>query len=173
LALAAAIPACESRPLREGAQITRVPEGFLFDANLSYARLVFPERVMVRQRGYATPGEDVYGAIVITEYAGAIGEAAIREARAAIEARYRQESYGPVESTIVAERPAWAWFERQTWKGRTSVAYHAVIPWDAATTYTVEFSSNDPRTRGEDFMRETVASFVVAKHGRPERPRKA
>lgn len=157
-----ALAGCDARkPLKEGAQLTDVPEGFMFDPNMRGGRPVFQERTKVRQRGYMTFGEDVHGSIMITEYAGTTDKRDAERARAALATRYPKQTYDALHEITLDGRPAWAWFEETSYKGRMRREYKAVVSYDDVT-YTIEFSTNDPHHRERAFMEHTVGTFVVA-----------
>jgi hypothetical protein len=153
-----------SKPLIEGAQVTDRPVGFLFDANATAARKVFPGRRVVDQRGYFTPGEDNACSIMITEYEGPTSYEEVRSAREVAAARYGHSTdYGAVDATVIDERPAWGYLVTQHYRGEiSSLTYTAIVSYAKDDrTYTVEFYASDPRYMNEDFLAETVKTFTV------------
>jgi hypothetical protein len=156
-----------SKPVLEGGQVSRVPEGFLFDANASAARLVFPEKSMIDQRGYFTLRDDDHCSIMITEYQGAAtcDEATAARDRAARE--YGYQDYGPVEELVIDGQPAWGWLITQ--HGKDSVSsynYTAVVPYEEeGLTYTVEYYASNPRFRDPEAQKEIVQRFEVKRAG--------
>jgi hypothetical protein len=162
-----AIAACYERPLREGPQLRRFPEGMKYDGNMSYGRLVFPERKPVRQRGYMSMpviGEDgPHTSIAITEYAGVTTEDEALRAQQAIAIRYPRDKCTAIEPVTIDGRPAWGWFEHQydhKSQERASLEWNVIVSYDA-TTYTIEFFSNDPKMWVPEMMKDVVSSFVV------------
>jgi len=153
-----------SKPLMEGAQVPDRPAGFLFDANATAARKIFPDRQVVDQRGYFTPGEDNACSIMITEYAGPTSYDDVRAAREAAATRYGHNAdYGQVDATTIDKRPAWSYVVTQHYRGKvSSLTYTAVVSYAKDDrTYTVEFYASDPRYMDEDFLARTVNAFTV------------
>ena len=153
-----------SNPQVEGGVMPHPPDGFAHDPNGTAARLVLPERAMVRQRGYFTRG-DPHSSIMITRYTGATGAAEAAAARDRHAGRYRSEEYGGVETIEIDGRTAWGWTITQGYQGKVySFEYTAVVPYQDET-YTVEFFTSDGKLMNWNFLRETVQTFTVARAG--------
>lgn len=155
-----------SKPALVGAQVTKAPPHFMFDANATAARLVFHDRPKVDQRGYFyMTRDDEHCSIMITEYAGST---TYEEAKAALEyhrRKYPYPTYGTLESLRVDGRSAWGWMTEQHHKGElSSITFHAVIPYEEEQkTYTVEFYAGVDKFMDEGLLRDTVTSFTVKK----------
>lgn len=148
--------------LREGPQVPRRPDGFLYDANASAAALVFPARRKLRQFGYFRPAEPG-GSIIVTQYPGATQEHEARHERNRSAKEYAWQEYGGVEHLMIDGRPAWGWTEIQRPSGKTlALGYTAVVSYDDVT-FTVEFNTDDPALFDPIALRESVESFVVAR----------
>lgn len=149
---------CAREPKR--GRIGRAPEGLLFDANASAARLVLAGRELIDQDGWFTAG-DLGSSIMISRYAGSAGTDEIEAARAGFAGRYTYAEYGELEELTIDRRPSWGWLETQSGSGHVSaMAFTAVIPY-GDETYTVEFWSAEPRFMDADALRKTVATFGV------------
>jgi len=161
--LALWVVAC-SRPVLEGAQVTRVPPGFGFDANATVARLVFPDREKMDQRGYFALGpDDVHSDITITEYAGKTTYEQAAAARSAAASKYGYAEYGPLETLLLDGRTAWGWTVTQRARGEvTGLEVVAVVCYPkAGHTFSVEFYSCDSRYMDAELMKKTLAGFTV------------
>lgn len=158
-----------SKPLIEGSQVRKVPAGFLFDLNASAARLVFPERKMLDQRGYGTLGlNDEHCSIMITEYSGATPYETVHTAYEAVKKKYpHNHRYGPLEPLFIDKQPAWGWLETQIYKGEvSSLKYVAVISHEGeGVTFSVEFYAAEKKYMDEGFMKETIQTFTVKHRG--------
>lgn len=153
-----------SRPQVVGPQITRIPPGFMFDANATGARLVFHERPKVDQRGYFyMTRNDEHCSIMITEFAGPTTVEEARAARDHHRRTYGNQEYGAFESFRIDGKEAWGWETRQTYGGElASVAYQAVVSCpERDATYTVEFYAGVDRFMDPDLLRDTARSFRV------------
>ena len=163
LAAILGLSAC-SGPKREGPQIPKVPEGFLWDANARKARNIFPDDRKLRQGAWATfaIGEDDHSSIYITTYRGPCTPNDVADARQDHVRKYGGHvEYGPIEDLTIDRRDAWGWLETQRYKDRiSSYQYTAVIPYDTLT-YTVEFHSSQERFMDPAFMRDLVGTFIV------------
>ena len=152
------------RPLIDGPQIRKAPEGFLFDANFSAARKVFTDRPPTDQRGYMTMDEDTHSSITMTEFPRA---ATYEDAQAALEydrTKYGRDSkYGSIEATIIDKHPAWIWTKTNMYKGEvSSLETIAVVSYEEHdATWTVEYSCRIPKLMDFDGMEETVKTFTV------------
>ena len=152
------------RPLIDGPQIRKAPDGFLFDANFSSARKVFTDREPTDQRGYHTMGEDTFSSITMTEFPRAATYEDAQAARDYDRQKYGQDSeYGPIKATIVDKQPAWGWTKTNMHKGKvSSLEYIAVVSYEKHdATWTVEFSCRLPEYMAFEFMEETVKTFTV------------
>jgi hypothetical protein len=156
-----------SKPVLEGGQISKVPEGFFFDANAEAARLVFPDRAKLDQRGYFAMRDDEHCSIMITEYEGTTEHEAVTTARDRAAEKYSYQDCSEVEPLHIDGQPAWGWLVTQRVKGEiSSYKYTAVVSYeDDNLTYTVEFYASDPRYRDPEFQKETVQGFEVQKAG--------
>ncbi len=153
-----------SQPLMDGAQVPGRPEGFVFDANSSAARKVFPDRQVLDQRSYFTVSGEYSNSIMITEYAGETGYEEVQAAREAAEARYGgNTAYGPIDATVIDKRPAWTYLVTQRYRGDiSSLTYTAVVSYGkTGRTYSVEFHASDPRYMDEALLAGVVKSFTV------------
>lgn len=154
--LAGLAAGCSREP--ERGRIGRAPEGFLFDANATAARHVLPDRELIDQDGWFTAG-DPGSSIMISRYEGAADAAEIEAAHDDLAGRYGYAEYGEIEELTIDRRPAWGWLETQRLDGRlASLAFTAVIPYEG-DTYTVEFSSAEPRFLKAEALRKTVSTF--------------
>lgn len=152
------------RPLIDGPQIRKAPDGFLFDANFSAARKVFTDRQPTDQRGYHTMGEDTFSSITMTEYPGAASYEDAQEAREYDREKYgRDADYGAIKATIVDKQPAWIWTKTNHYKGEvSSLEVIAVVAYeDRDMTWTVEYSCRIPELMNFEGMEETVKTFTV------------
>lgn len=155
-----------STPLVVGGQITKIPPGFMFDANATGARLVFHEREMVDQRGYFyMTHDDEHCSIMITEFAG---PTSYEEAKSALDyhrSTYPHKKYGALESMQIDGEDAWGWESFQHHKGEaTALEYHAIVSYpELNTTYTVEFYAGVNRFMDAQLIKATVGSFAVKK----------
>jgi hypothetical protein len=152
------------RPLIDGPQIRKAPDGFLFDANFSAARKVFTDRPPTDQRGYHTMGEDTFSSITMTEFPRAATYEDAEAAREYDRQKYGQDSeYGPIEATIVDKHPAWIWTKTNMYQGQvSSLEYIAVVSYEEHdATWTVEYSCRIPKLMDLDGMEETVKTFTV------------
>lgn len=153
--------ACSKHTFRDGPQIGRQPEGFVYDGNAEAARLVLPDREKVRQRGYGTMTEP-HNSIMITEYAGATSDEEILAAREASRKRYSYLKYGEVEELVIDKRPALGWTESQFVGGElASIEYVAVVSYEEAT-YSVEFYASQLKYQNKAYQKEIVSTFFVA-----------
>jgi hypothetical protein len=153
--------ACSKHTFRDGPQIGRQPEGFVYDGNAEAARLVLPDREKVRQRGYGTLTEP-YSSIMITQYTGGTSDDEIMAARDASRERYKYLKYGDIEELIIDERPALGWTETQFVRGElASVEYVAVVSYEQAT-YSIAFYAAQPEYRNTAYQKEIVSTFFVA-----------
>lgn len=167
LMTASGLSAC-AKPQMEDLHIPGGLTGFLFDANATKARNVFPEREQLRQYGWMTFGEDV-NSLMVTKYAGAATAEEIEAARDAQAARYGRDTmrYGDVEAITVDGRLGWGWLETQIYKGElASLEYKAVIPFDDVT-YAVEFHAGKPDYQDEAKLKAVIRQFQL---GRTEFP---
>jgi hypothetical protein len=152
--------------LREGPNITGVPEGFLYDENATSGRPVLPQRRLVSQSGWMTLNEP-HCSIMFTEYEGVADAGEISAARSEYARRYTHETYGALEPLKIDQRAAWGWTESQTLRGAlASLEYTAVVPYDDAT-WTIEFYAADPKHRDPAFLKQLVTSFRLGKRTRP------
>lgn len=151
-----------SGPEREGPQIPKVPEGFIYDANASQGRNVFPDARQVRQSAWTTLGEDEHSSIFFTTYRGAATREEVAAARADQESRYGSYmEYGPLEDLTIDERPAWGWLETQWYREEiASLEYKAVVVYDSLS-YAVEFHSSEPRFMDAATLKALVETFRV------------
>ncbi len=153
-----------SGPKREGPQVQDVPEGFIWDANASKARNIFPDERMVRQGAWTTMaiGDEDNSSIYITTYRGASDRYAIADAREDQVRRYGNHvDFGPLEELEIDGRDAYGWLETQHYKGElSSYQYKAVVPYDTLS-YAVEYYSSHQRFMDPEAMRVLVTSFIV------------
>lgn len=155
-----------SKPRVAGGQITRVPPGFMFDANAYAARLVFHQRESVDQRGYFyMTHDDDHCSIMLTEFSG---PTSYEEAKVALEYHrktYPGEKYGALESLRIDGQDAWGWESFQQHDGDlTALEYHAIVSYpDLNTTYTIEFYAGVDRFMDSKLIKATVESFAVKK----------
>ena len=153
-----------SSPRIEGPQIEDPPSGFAFDPNCGAARVVLPGAELLSQRCYFKAREP-HCSIDISEFGGQTGEARVKAAREALEARHGSLAYGPLESLSIDGRPAWGWLETQASGGKLySLEYKAVVAYPDRS-YSVEFFAADPAWRDEARLRETVSRFAVKRKG--------
>lgn len=158
VALAAVVPAC-GPTYREGPNVTGVPEGFRYDANMTSGRPVLPNRTQIGQSGWITPFAEQHSSIMFSEYTGAADEAEVRAMLDDYARRYRHAKYGAVEAVTIDERPAWGWYVEQHLQGKlASLEYQAVIPY-GDVTWSVEFYASDPRHRDPALLKKLVTSF--------------
>ncbi len=165
-ALAAVTSGC-SRPTFEGPQIQDPPDRFLYDANASQGRNVFPQREQLRQGAWFSGlmNDDEHSSIFITTYAGPSGRNQIEAARDAQADRYggRSMQYGPIGSIWIDDRTAWGWVETQIYKGKiSSLEYKAVVSYDTVS-YAIEFHSSQPQWMDEQKLKAVVATFAVGR----------
>lgn len=156
-----------SKPVLEGGQISDVPAGFLLDINATAARLVFPERKMLDQRGYFAIRDEDHCSIMITQYQGGTDFERATEARNRAAKKYGYQNYSDVEVLHIDGQPAWGWLVTQYVKGEiSSYKYTAVVSYEEDDmTYTVEFYASDPRFRNPELQKEIVQGFEVQKAG--------
>jgi len=146
----------------EGPQIPDPPFGFIYDANATQARNVFPDREMLSQSAWSTTGE-IHNSIYITCYAGPSTQADVQAARDAQESMYKYLQYGSLEALTIDDRPAWGWLETQYHKGNlSSLEYKAVVSYDDVS-YAVEFFADSPEYLSEAVLRDMVCSFETGK----------
>ncbi len=153
-----------SGPKREGPQVQNVPEGFIWDANASKARNVFPKQPKVRQGAWTTMalGDEDHSSIYITTYQGNTDRREIAGARQDFVNRYGDYlEFGPLEDLRIDGRDAYGWLETQHYQGElASYEYKAVVPYDTLT-YAVEYYSSHERFMDPEAMRALVTSFIV------------
>jgi hypothetical protein len=136
----------------------------VYSANVDAARHVFPEREVVRQRGYFTHEDEddpksTHGSLVITEYPGGCTADEAEAARSGLAARIHGDGFGPIEPLTAGRTRGWGWTETYRVNGEEiSRTYIAVFPIDQST-YTVEVYSNDPHLRESARLREIAVSF--------------
>ena len=170
-AAALALAACE--PVYEGPQLSEVPEGLAYTTSIRTARLPLPDRRVLAQYAYASPGgTDWKTSVTISEYEGLATRAEVEAARETYHGRYggRSSRYGPVEDFQVDGRPAWSWTDDSLFQGQVSRhGLVVVVPWDDRT-FSVEVSSEEERWMDRGVQRRLAASFHVAKKGRYRLP---
>ena len=150
--------------LREGPNVTGVPEGFLYDENATSGRPVLPNRRLVSQSGWMTLNEP-HCSIMFTEYEGVADAGEISAARSEYARRYTYESYGQLEPLTIDQHAAWGWAESQTYRGQlASLEYTAVVPYEDAT-WTIEFFAADPKHRDPAFLKQLVTTFRLGRRG--------
>jgi hypothetical protein len=165
LALALLSSGCLS--VVDGPQLGEVPDGLGYLAALESARRPLPRRTHLRQLGYLS-GPDWRSSVVITVYSGAAAATEVFEARDEYAKRYTSTTYSEVESLAIEGRPAWGWQETQTVSGRVfSVGFTAVVAYKDVS-YSIEYTSRDPRNQGDRHLREVVMSFHVVRRARQE-----
>ncbi len=149
-----------STPRLDGPNISKPPEGFMFDANASSARTVFPEEYIKRQFGWAKPSEENYCSIMMTEFSGSVTRTDVQAAKDYLEKRYNvPQEYSALEVVTIDKREAWGWLETQYYKGElTSLEYVAVISYEDCC-YSIGFYAKDPAFRDLEILREIVCSF--------------
>jgi hypothetical protein len=161
--LAVCLASCSS-PRMEGPQIPNPPDGFMYDANATQARNVFPDREIARQHAWGTMSERTNSSIYMTEHAGPSTRDAVQAARDALEVRYPYNTtYGPLQDLTIDGQPAWGWLETQYYKGEiSSMEYKAVVTLEG-TTHVIEFFSKNPKYMSEAALRELVCSFEIGR----------
>lgn len=152
------------RPLHPGPDVVKVPEGFIYDPNLTAARNLFPERPKVLERGYTTAAiaDEDQSLIQITEWGGPTTREETEQAVRTEFERYPHFDPGPVEALTIDGREAWGWIQTQP-RGApqaTAMEYRAVVSYDQAT-YLVEFFTTHQRFLDPQRLKDVVASFVV------------
>lgn len=166
LLLATALPAC-SGPRFEGPQVQEPPVNFVFDANASQGRNVYPDR---RQRAqvawWHSMGERDHSSVFITTYDGPSTQADVAAARNRQAEQYGHYiRYGDLETLWIDDHGAWGWLETQIVEGDTaSLEYKAVVTYDSVS-YAVEFFSSEPEWMDPTRLREVVSSFAVGIKG--------
>ena len=163
----ASAPAC-SAPALEGYQVQAVPERFMFDANASKGRRVFPERVILSEGAWwgDVRSDEPQSDIFITRY---VGNATLLESEAArnVQAdRYGNPAsidYDQVARVTIDGRAAFVWMEtRYDEHGAVrSLDYKAVVPYDTVT-YAVEFSTSATHRLHPDSLTSVVHSWGIA-----------
>ena len=137
------------------------PEGFVYDGNVRYARLIFPEREQVRQRGYYTM-RDPHSGITITQYRGSTSKIDAIAAKREVTEMYPRTDYGHVEQLEIDDRVAWGWLETNSYKGEISnVDYNIIVSYPEAT-YTIEFHAGELKYQDEELQKKILSSFFVA-----------
>jgi hypothetical protein len=152
-----------STPSLEGGQFEKPPVGFLFDANASKSRDLFPDSETEDQRAWMTLGED-HNSIFITQYRGTVTREQVQAARDALESKYGHYlGFGNLEEMTIDGRPAWGWLETQDYKGEcASLEYKAVVGYEE-TFYAVEFFAGRQDWRDENKLRIFVKTFKVGR----------
>ena len=153
-----------AKPRMEGPQIPNPPAGFMYDANASQARNVFPDREIIRQHAWSTRNDDTHSSIYMTEYSGSSSREQVQTARDYQEDRYGGNyQYGPVQDITIYEQPAWGWLETQYHKGDIcSLEFKAVVTIENVT-HAVEFFSKDPRFMNEAVLCDLVCTFEIGR----------
>ncbi len=150
-----------SGPQREGPQIPKVPEGFMFDANASKARNILADEWQLRQEAWVTMGDEEHSSIYFTTYRGAVSREEVAAAHDAQASRYGYLEYGPLEDLTIDGRAAWGWLETQVYRGKlASLEYKAVVAYDSLS-YAVEFHSSEPRFLDPAALKALVETFRV------------
>lgn len=165
LALAVAALASCAQPEREGPHVTEMPNGFMFDANISSARVVFPSREMGRQLGYMTMKED-HSSVVITPFHGTSDRDDAAGARRTLKNRYSYPEYSELESLTIDEQPAWGWTETQYDRDGevTAIQYKAVVSYEELDmTYAIEAYSSEERYMDVATLRDMASRFEYGK----------
>ncbi len=166
VALLAVGPAC-SRPTFEGPQIQDPPDLFIYDANASQGRNIFPQRQQLRQGAWFSglSNDDEHSSIFITTHAGPSSRNEIEAGRDAQANRYGGLSmqYSPIGSIWIDGRTAWGWTETQVYRGKiASLEYKAVVSYDTVS-YAIEFHSSQPEWMNEQKLKAVVATFAVGR----------
>lgn len=159
LCFAAGLSGCfETAP--EPADVALMPEGFIFDANASMGRNVFPDRQILHQVAWTNLAEEKHASLFMTEYHGPSTRAEIEAAREFQESRYSSYlDYGPLEEITIDGRTAYGWLETQYFEGQlSSREYKAVVSYDDVT-YAIEFFARDPIYREAATLEEWVTTF--------------
>jgi hypothetical protein len=164
LLAAASLTGCTS-PRFEGPQVQDPPVNFIFDANASQGRNVFPDRQQIAQVAwFHAMGDRDHSSVFITTYANPSSRADVQAARNAQEQRYGNYiRYGDLESLWIDEHPAWGWLETQVFEGGVvSLEYKMVVSYDSVS-YAVEYFSNEPEYMDAAQLRDVVMTFAVGK----------
>ena len=165
--VASTAPGC-SAPALEGYQVQAIPDGFIFDANVSKGRKIFPDRTVLSEGSWwgDVRSEEPQSDIFVTRYAGNATFLESEGTRNVQADRYGNPAtidYGQVARVAIDGRAAFVWMEtRYDLNGNVrSLDYKAVIPYDTVT-YAVEFSTSAPHRLHPDSLTSVVHSWGVA-----------
>ena len=165
--MAVSVAAACSQPYLVGPQIQRQLRGFLYDANSTQGRNVFPEREMVGQGAWwsSLDDDDEYSSLFITRYPGGATRAEVQAARDFQETEYggARDGYGGLETIQIDGRSAWGWLETSQYRGEiSSYEYKAVVSYDSIT-FAVEFYTREPEWMVPDSLRAVASTFGIGK----------
>jgi len=164
LLAAASVTGCTS-PRFEGPQVQDPPVNFIFDANASQGRNVFPDRRQLAQAAwFHAMGDRDHSSVFITTYSNPSSRADVQAARDAQEQKYGNSiRYSDLEPLWIDEHAAWGWSETQVFEGGVvSLEYKAVVSYDSVS-YAVEYFSNEPEYMNLAQQRDVVMTFAVGK----------